>query len=397
MTFKKLFPLLLATSLAATDKPFTIDLQIDFANFLDQCATDPTCIQVQNEINTLFSTLKSELENAVNAELPKGDLGEMSRNMANAAVLASKGQTADYGLNKIFVVGLGVGIGLGLGDQSIGDLASGTINYNNLPGFGVQASLMAGIKMDTFAFVRNMKPWDLKLFQIHPDRFTFYVNWAGAKIPSGISSSLKGDFNTIGIHAQYQLFQPWFLKNTTPSDSWMRGMFLPGIFNWTGVMITSGFDYTKMRFQFLSTVNRTLTLAGDSDVGGASASLKYDGAFGTGIDVGVLTIPIEISTGYQAGWIWEQYVGAAIDANFGKADLIAAGGGYVSGSIPGFATVDGTSKLNLGGPNSPAIFTPRLFTGFHIKLFGAIKPFVHGNWAPISNAWGINVGVRGGW
>lgn len=387
---------LTATSLAAEDKPFTIDLQVNMADFIKNCS-DSVCLKVQDEINTLFATLKSELETAVNAELPKGDLGKMGHNMANAAVMASKGQSVDYGLNKIFVIGLGVGLGLGLGDTSIGDLASGAIDYGNLPGFGMQASVMAGVKMDTFAFVRNMKPWDLKLFQIYPDRFTFYVNWTGAKIPSGISSNLKGDFNTFGVHAQYQMIKPWFLKNTMPADSWLRRMFMPGIFNWTGVMITSGVDYTSMRFQFLQTLNRSFTKTGDADVDGASATLKYDGAFGTGMDVGILTIPIEISTGYQAGWIWEQYVGAAVDTNFGKADLIAAGGGFVSGSVPGFATVDGTSKLNLGGPGNPAIFTPRLFTGFHIKLFGAIKAFVHGNWAPISNAWGVNLGVRGGW
>jgi hypothetical protein len=375
----------------ANTKPFELGLSIDYATFLDNCAGAQVCQDIIASIDAQVQDMKASIENQVNSVLPKGGLGEMSRNMGNAAVMASKGHAVDYTSNDIFVLGASAGLGLGLGSNSISDLVGGKLNYNNLPGFGVQVSGMAGFNLGAIKKLPELK---LGKVTIDPKRFTIFINYMGLQIPSSINANLKGAFNTWGFHVQYQLMDPRFVWKADPKSSIWSRLFKPGLLNWSGLKITSGLDYTDMRFQFLNLQNirQSRSLGGVTTV-----DLKFDGAVGTGVDVRIVSIPMEISTGYQLGWIFEHYAGVGIDLAYGKADLIAAGGGFVSGSAPGLATIDGVAKLSLGDPGRPSFIGARVFTGVQLKLFGAVKTFVHGNFGFIDNVYGLNLGARVGW
>lgn len=304
----------------------------------------------------------AELEAAVNRDLPDADASTYLKGMANSSVMANKSNGVDYANDiDLFVVGIGASVGADVGNNSFGDLISGDVDANQLRGVGIQPALMVGLDMGMFGigevgFINFDK---LKLFA---NFFTYDLD----------QSDIKGDIFNFGIHGRYKYIDPISV--------------VPGrMVYWTGVDFTAGFEY--------STLDVSYTTRQSSSYTSGAVTATVDGTVKAGAKVSTVSIPVEVSTGVQLGYVFSTYAGLGVDLNFGSAEGNANVNATINDNI---ANTDLTGTMNLGQEDGPDTLTPRGFAGIQFNV-----PFVR-IYAQVdrqigADVWGAGAGLRVTW
>lgn len=304
----------------------------------------------------------TELENEVNKNLPDADTGTYLKGMANSSVMANKSNGIDYANDiDLFVVGIGVSAGADVGDQSIGDVIGGDVDANQLRGVGIQPALMVGLDMSMFDF--GQVGWiDFNKLKVFANFFTYELD----------QSDIKGDIFNLGLHARYKYIDPISV--------------VPGrMLYWTGVDISTGFEYSKLDVSYTTKENSTYTS------GGVTANI--DGDVTAGAKVSTMSIPVAVSTGLQLGYVLSTYVGLGADINFGSAKGKASVNADIEDNQPG---TELTGNLNIGEDDKPDLLSPRGFAGLQINV-PFVKIYAQLDRQLTDDVWGVGAGLRITW
>lgn len=304
----------------------------------------------------------AELENEVNSNLPDADASSYLKGMANSSVMANKSNGVDYANDiDLFVVGVGVSAGADIGDQSFGDVLGGDVDANQLRGVGIQPALMVGINMGMFdlgseGFI------DFNKLKVFANFFTYELD----------QSDIKGDIFNFGLHARYKYIDPI--------------SFIPGrLLYWTGVDITTGFEYSKLDVKYTTTEEETYSS------GGVTATI--DGDVTAGAKVSTISVPVAISTGLQLGYALSTYVGLGADLNFGSAKGKANVDADIDDNQPG---TELTGNLDIGEDDKPDFLTPRGFVGLQVNV-PFVKVYAQLDRQFTEDVWGVGAGLRITW
>ena len=305
--------------------------------------------------------VRLKMENDINADLPDADASNYLKGMANASVMSNKANGTDYADDiDVFVVGVGVGLGADVGNNSFGDLIGGDIDGEQLRGIGVQPSLLVGLNLGLF----NLPMWgefDPNKVKVFLNFFTYDKN----------DAEVTAELTNFGVHFRYKFYDPVAV--------------LPGkLVHWTGVDISTGFEYSKLNLAYTTSKSTTYT------EGAFNATIT--GNLLVGAEVTTMSIPVEVSTGVQLGYVLSLYTGLGADLNFGSAEAKA----NVNAPITASNGASLTGALDLGQEASPTTITPRGFFGFQINV-PFVKLYVQLDKMLAESAYGLGTGVRVTW
>lgn len=306
-----------------------------------------------------------KLEDEVNANFPDvPDLSEFSEGMGNAAAVGSKGShNSDY-VNEVSIaqVGLGVGVGLDVGDGSISDLGD---DVTSLGGFALNPVLSVGLNP-------NFIPVD-KIGPIEMDRLRLFGNFMSYKMKQDDQDiNMEAKLTSFGFRARYHLID---------------GKGVSSLLKWGGVHVTTGYQYHSMKLDAAITVTESVT------DGGAGGTVSGTGTLSG--DITTHSIPIEISTYAQIGYVFSVFGGLGTDLSYGSSELsfdidtTVAGSGTAAGFV-----ADGDANLSGDGAPSPLLF--RAFAGIQINV-PILKIYIQGQRTLSKNVYGISTGIKLNW
>lgn len=307
--------------------------------------------------NSVTQSLATKLENDVNKDLPDADATTYLEGMANAGVMSGKHIGQDYANDvDAFIIGLGLGAGADLGDQGLGDLMSGDIDGNQVRGIGIQPSVLFGLNLGLFDMG--------ELGPIEFDRLKTFVNFG--TIDKDLSG-VKAKATNFGLHFRYKWKDPQAI--------------IPGrMLYWTGVDLHTGFEYQSFEATYTETRSKAFTESG--------VTATIDGTVTLGTEVKTISIPVEISSGFQLAYALSFYGGMGADINSGSAKANATVNAPItlSGSS---ASLTGT--LDVGQEASPDAFSLRTFAGLQFNLPLVKLVNVQLDRGLNNDAWGIGI------
>jgi hypothetical protein len=195
--------------------------------------------------------------------------------------------------------------------------------------------------------------------------------------------------STFGITGNYIIAKP-------------RGVAL-GLLKWRGLSIGTGVLYNKTSATYILEID-PITEQFLYDQGGTlvTGDIVIDPSLTMGLSMRTITIPAEIVTSVRLLWIFNLTLGAGIDFNFGKSDImlgshdstnlynIQVNGESAQEAVvaPGEVTLDGST---LG--TKPSVARTRLMSGIGLNL-GPVKVDVPVTYYPSAGASvGVTVGV----
>lgn len=297
--------------------------------------------------------VEDKLDQALDEDLHLVDMSPFMSEMANAAVLSTKGMGVDYATNpQRFVVGASVGSavsgdGVRFGRGSEGVPASG---------FAFQVSGMAGVNLgllaDDDSFAR---------------RFMLYAN--GMALTTGLDP-FRGSFLHYGAHAQVQLVRPGGRR---------------GLFEWGGLALTTGYEYAA----YTLTLSQALPVETDA--------LTWDATGTYTVEAAAASIPVELSSNIRLSVV-TVYGGAAFDINQGSSatSLVSLGGDVVASGGSQQLTI-GDATVSAGASGQGDLYFPRGFLGVQVNIL-PVKLYGHVNAASDLAFqrlnFGGNVGIR---
>ncbi|MBV6492068.1 MAG: hypothetical protein LDLANPLL_00058 [Turneriella sp.] len=332
--------------------------------------------------NTFIDDVRAKLkqvETDINKGLPPVDGERYANGMANSAVLTSKGLGVDYASNiKLFTVGGSAGIAIDAGANGLSGMNSGAAT---LSGLGGSFSGVLGLNLGIFPMPR--------LGLIDFKRMVVFLNIGYVNVGSlvgkamGEGGSVSGSLTTVGLNARYRVI---------PEVS-----FLPfGLFAWSGLDVTSGINYSSMKIQLTAEFAESL----NEDLGsGVTMSGNYNGTLTFGPDLGILTVPVDVSSGIRVLNIFRLYAGLGIDLNLGYSEIAAKVPGKVSGSLSGMGgsgTVSADAGLDLSAKGAADYLAMRFFSGIQLD-FSVLNIFMQYNTAITSGTHGVSMGARVYW
>ena len=315
------------------------------------------------------------LEDEVNKELPGAEnQAAYFEGMSNAAAYSSQGTGSAYGaVFDRFLVGATVGIGADLGERSLGDFISGDAKAQELAGVSIQGVLTVGANMGQF-FSSSDDDW----FQW--DRLSLYLSFMTY---SQTFSELDLSYTSFGLTGNYRLIEDQSIG--------------AGTMKWTGIDIATGLRYSSLEADAEIRVNDTF----DTDISGSSqvATTTYNGLAKINADVGVVSMPIEASTGIRFFHFLKFIGGLGVDLNFGSTsgkgnidntstvNINVSGGGGSASARPEF---------ELSGEEGPAFASLRAFTGVHLE-FGVGSVFANVHKSVFDSSIAANAGLNFFW
>lgn len=298
-------------------------------------------------------TVEADLKDIGRGDLQLEDLSGFMSQMANAAVLSTKGMGVDYATNpQRFVVGgsvgsavSGAGVQLGRGGKTVPE-----------GGFAFQVTGMAGVNLGVFAEDESALR-----------RVMVYAN--GMMLTTAMDP-FEGTLINAGGHVAVQLVRP---------DG--RG----GLLEWGGLTLTSGYEYTSYEM--------TLTRAIPIDAG----QVRWDATGRYDMKADASSIPLELSTNLRVSVV-TAYLGGGVDLNQGSdATSEISLGGDINATIDGdtLRLGDATAKAGLTG--SGDMVMPRGFVGLQINIL-PVKVYGQLNFTTDTGlerfGFGANAGLR---
>ncbi len=324
----------------------------------------PFTVVCTGTCNALTKAALQALEDDVNKDLPDADQSTYLKGMANASAMSVKGSGSDYANDvDLFLVRVSGGVGADLGDSSFGDLTSGDIKGNQVRGFGISPSILVGLSLGIF----NLPEWEY----FNPNKLKVFVNFFSLDIGKFVDD-LDVKATNFGVRGRYKLIDP---------IAWVPGKLL----HWTGIDVHAGFDIVKLKVVYKKTQTETFNP-------GAGVTATISGDITVGAEISTVSIPIEISTGVQLGYILSLYGGFGLDLTFGSATSIIDASAPITTSVGD----SGTGSLNLGESGDPTAVAPRVFFGTQFNL-SVVKVGVQFDKSLADSAYGINIGLGVTW
>lgn len=311
----------------------------------------PTGTGADAAVQTAIDDAFNDVENQVNSELPDTSGGvQYTDAMANAAVISGKGLGVDYASDmELFMVGARVGVGLDVGNNTFSDVTSGDLDAEQISGFGAGVALAGGLNLGMFDWSEeDPEAWfkwsNMNLFF---NIFKYDYN----------KDDITAETTTFGIHLQYKL-----IEATT---------YIPFVFTWTGVQITTGYEYSNLNVGVAKSLTESYTdSVAISGLGSRDVSASFTGDAGITVDVTTHSIPIEVSTGMQLLYFLTMYGGLGTDISFGSASAVATISGTVDATVSGgVGNAGGTADFDLGVDGGPDAFLFRSFVGLQLNAW----------------------------
>ncbi len=247
---------------------------------------------IANQLGLSVSELEDVIESQVGALYGVSNINEFLRLSANAQGMVSKGIGVDYGSNPDgFILGFAVSGAIDAGNADIQDVRDAGLELANFEravpiGIGAQFSLMIGY---------NFK-------KVGVPGLTLFLN--GLLFPLDVDE-YSGDFRNFGFHAQYKFFGP-------------RGNKAAG---WGGLDLTTGIEFSQM---ILDLGTRTLNTRTDlPGAGGTSSTLSTAATGDLKLTQTGWVVPLELTSNVNFLYVLSLYGGAALDFQFGSAQLEA--------------------------------------------------------------------------
>jgi hypothetical protein len=320
---------------------------------------------VQAEIDTLFDSL----ETAVNAELPSFDPDSYLKATANATVASGGGVDADYASPFSYAL-VGGGVGLAADFTATGGLSDlfQDGGFTSLEGAGAQGGIILGLNTGKFL---NQKIGFIDLSRTKAF-LSFFAFGYGL-------NDFDFDFKHFAVSGQYKL---------VPEKS--MGL---GVLKWGGVDLTGGLKYNKTTFTITQPGTQTQTASVASGVGQLSAN--FDGTATVGADVGIFSIPVEVSTSARVLYFLSFFAGMGADFAFGSSSSVSEVTGPISvtDSLGAFSGIGADAGLDLGSAAGPTAFGLRTFGGIQLELY-ALSVSVQINKSLFNESLGATVGAK---
>lgn len=315
------------------------------------------------EISAITSVL-TQLETEGRAELDNIDPENFFKYSADSTNLAGKFVSSDHANNfSKFMVGIGVGTGLNTGDRSITDL-----DFDDLSGAGVQASVMGGFNLSILPFKKLRKKKGL--FSLR--RFDLFFNFFKYDVEQ---DEIKADTQSMGLKLRWRAILP-------------KKLVKYNMLTWQGLNIQLGFQKSSLNLSYESALD--LPQQQDGLFTGSFASTALIKA-----DIDSTSIPLEISTGMQMLYFMTLYGGLAYDLN--------SGSGSGSGELPADKstititgngkTVTTTASANFTATQDGTSSFGRYFLGLQLNLWKVKLAFQYDR-ALGENTHAIGAGLR---
>ena len=323
---------LLLVSPAAAQQ-FSVTINEDIAN---QAGVDP-------------DDVRTALEGEVPGELHLGDeMQDYLVQMAEAAVLSTKGMGVDYASNpQSFMFGASVGSAVNGAGAQFGR-GDATVTEG---GFAFQTTAMAGLNLG--AFSKNEKSFGR--------RFVLYGN--------GMMLEQQGDpFDAVlinyGAHLQAQLIRPR----------------ISGIAEWGGLAVTSGYQYASYK----------LELAYPLPMSTQGFTWNADGTYT--ISANTMSVPLEVSTNLRLLFL-TVYGGVGQDLwSQGTSQGTVELAGPITTEVNGQEYRLGRASVSMDETATTDLLLPRAFVGVQIDALW-LKLYGHLN-ADLNGGFGGHLGAR---
>ncbi len=310
------------------------------------------------------NALLDQLENEINKNFPQIDAGGYLRAIGNATVTAGSGIGADYqNPFKLFVVGVQGGLGVDPGTLTLNN-ALKSENASKIKGIGIQAGLVGGLNLSSL-----------------PSEKIGFIPTAKAKLFFHILPAKKSfkevtiNVLDVGTHYQYQ---------------WIDEVSFGPLLRWNGVSLTTGLSYSKTKLNYTKAIAKSSSYS----VGGTPTTASFSGDIETKANIGIFTVPLEISSAVRLLYFLQFFGGLGADLNYGT----ASGGATLANSTfsTSPAVVTGTPTASLGAKKGPNLVDARYFVGTGLELF-ALNIYGQFTQSFPSKTYGLNVGVKAFW
>lgn len=268
---------------------------------------------------------EQEFSAAIEDELRLGDQSEYLRQMAQAAVLSTKGMGADYATNpQRFVLGGGFGSAVSASGMRFGR------GDTTLPqgGFSFQVSALAGLNLGALA--KDESP---------ARRFLIYGN--GMMLETN-NEPFEGSLLNYGGHVQIKLLKK---REEGPAE-------------WGGIDFTTGYEVSQY----------TMRVAQGLPIGTDTA--KWDAVGSYTITSSTSSVPLELSTNMRVGPV-TLFGGGAYDIwqEGGASSTISLDGGLTT-EVQGQTAQLGSARVSYGSAAQLESFPmPRAFVGVQANIF----------------------------
>lgn len=304
----------------------------------------------------------SALQDEVNGNFPDlSGINGLGDGMSNASVISSKGnQASDYS-NEIDIIQVGIGFGFGF-DAGSGSLSN---TSDEVDGFGISPALMVGLN-PSFMPIDKIGPIEMDRLRLFGNFFAYNFNqdMDDGDVETGITS--------IGFRARYHL---------------MDGAGASSLLKWGGIHLTTGYQYSKLEIDASANINQTVSSGGAS--GDLDGTMKFSG------EVITHSIPIEVSTYAQLGYVFTVFGGLATDLSFGSGEFNLDSSINVT-NVTGAGTYAADGNFNLGDDGGPQALLFRAFMGIQLNV-PVFKIYVQGQKTLGRNIYGANVGFKLNW
>lgn len=338
----------------------------------------PTGTGADAAVRSAIDDAFDDVETQVNSELPDTSGGvQYTDAMGNASVMSQKGLGVDYASDmELFMLGARVGAGADVGNNSMSDVLGGDLDAEQISGFGVGLALVGGLNLGMFDWSEE-----------DPDA---WFKWSNANLFFNIfkydldNDDVTAETTSFGVHLQYKLIES---KN-----------YIPFVFKWTGVQVTTGYQYSSLNVGVSKSLTETYTdNVAVGGLGNRDVDAEFTGTAGIGAEITTHSIPIEVSTGAQLLYFLTVYGGLGTDISFGSASANASVNGDVDASIQGVgSSAGGTATLDLGVDGGPDAFLGRAFFGLQLNAWLA-KINVQLNKSFTNDTFGVNAGLSLVW
>lgn len=344
----------------------TLQVILLHALLLGQCVYaqkifDITITDYGNLNQTIVDALILQVETEALTKIPNVDQSKFFSSMANASAMATKTLGSDP-INEFeyAMIGLGVGAGLDLDDKNFDDMkdANGDYDFDSAPGAGVAGAFTIG---SSGRFIKS-KRFDMK-------KWAFFLNYFPYNYEK---DDVEIKIRTTGLHARYQL---WEGKEVLPWN----------MFNLMPVYVTFGYDHNKLTAKYTDVFNISKLQS--------SYSATFNATGVIDVDVTTVSLPLEISSGLQIGYLLTLYGGLGMDLNFGEGQGNASLTNSAVTLSDGTNTATGTASLSLGDNGDPKNFFSRYFAGVQFNLW-RLKVYAQAEKTFGRNLYNAQAGIR---
>lgn len=330
---KKLF-ITAVLSLPIVSHAGIIKLQFDQAACETEVGGGGAATAICNQLN-------SDLDQAVNQDLPDTNLDGYAKGISDASSVAASG-TSDYSDKfEYFVIKPSFGLGFAADSFS---------SPENSAGVGFTGNLVIGLNL-------NMLPVDQLAF-IEFKKLDVFVNFFKYNLNYDLGSGgFEGDLNSFGIMARYHIFEP--------EEGWNEGLF-----QWAGLFVHTGIQKTSASLEFSTPIELDAgisTPTGDTgNVDNANVAFSIDNS--------ITKIPVEVSTYAKVLYAFTLYGGLGFDIVSGSTDISADAAGDIklNATDIGDLTVDNSSSGDPEATNFRAFFGTQLNLPY-FRIYGQLQ------------------------